>query len=130
MFFCAVCFRTGMVESLEVQGPSTSSHGPGEARLNLRSGPDAVTLRSADTATREVASEERYHLQCGHTFCTYCIANWCARASLRRLGGPGCPLCRRDISDVNTSELMDWKLLYDVKDIVTPMSDVTSEVED
>ena len=70
---------------------------------------------------------EPYNLQCGHTFCTDCIAEWCARAP-RRLGGPPCPLCRRDISVNDTSRLRMWKLIFATKkDIKTYVSDVTSD---
>jgi hypothetical protein len=108
-FACAICFRTGM-------------ESPGLSTVTSSSDDEANVTVAADT-TQAPTPAEPYNLQCGHAYCVNCIANWCASATLR-LGGPGCPLCRRNISVNDSCALMNWQLIFNAKDIVTHMDDL------
>lgn len=53
---------------------------------------------------REILDESVVDLLCSHTFCMYCIKEWCKSEDNTHLT---CPLCRRDINSLN-AKFMDF----------------------
>ena len=63
-------------------------------------------------------------LQCSHTFCTYCIANWCRH----HMQAP-CPLCRNTISGLDKIKIAGQIALDNAKSITTPICDLIYDSE-